>query len=163
MNHLPFRSVLAVASLTSVFAAFGCGSNSTSGNPNDAGSSSSGGSSSGSSSGGSSSSGSSSGGSSSGGPSGPYAYCVPEGDSGIGEICFAFQLSDGGATAATVCAADTENALTWTSVSSCALPGLTGCCSIDNGMTWQCFYDAADAGAASTCTNTGGTWITTNP
>jgi hypothetical protein len=95
---------------------------------------------------------------STGGPTGTFAYCTPSG-SGAVTICFAFPIMDGGASAATVCAADTENNETWISVASCQLPGLTGCCGMND--TWQCFYNAA--GAESECTGDDGTWSATSP
>jgi hypothetical protein len=79
-----------------------------------------------------------------GAPVGNFASCVPAPGSTTATICFAFPLPDGG-SAATICGADTENAWTWMSASSCALPGLVGCCGMNNN--WQCFYGSGAAGA----------------
>jgi hypothetical protein len=76
-------------------------------------------------------------------------------------MCFAFPLADGGVpTAATICGADTLDALTWTSVSACPSAGLVGCCGMQ--QTWQCFYGSGGT-PESTCTSNGGTWSTTSP
>jgi hypothetical protein len=86
-----------------------------------------------------------------------YAYCKPLTDAGT--LCFAFPLTPGGPSAATVCAADSLDAFTWISVSSCAEPGLSGCCGMSD--TWQCFYGTDSA--MSKCTENGGTWSATSP
>jgi hypothetical protein len=95
---------------------------------------------------------------SSGAPLGTYAYCIP---SGLGAVTTCFALPLGGNNAAAVCAADTENGDTWDPVASCQSPGLTGCCEM--GGSWQCFYDAADAGVEGECTSDDGIWSTTSP
>ncbi len=101
--------------------------------------------------------GTSSSGSGSGGGAGSYAYCEPLTDAGT--LCFAFPLTSGGPSAATVCAADSLDAFTWVSVPSCDLSGLSGCCGMSD--TWQCFYGSESA--ESTCTSNGGTWSATSP
>jgi hypothetical protein len=92
-------------------------------------------------------------------PSGKYASCVPVTNGGAIETCFAFALADGG-SAATVCAADTENMETWTSVTSCASAGLVGCCGM--GGNWQCFYSDTN-NPESACTGDDGAWTKTAP
>jgi len=90
---------------------------------------------------------------------GSFASCVPETDAAV-DLCFAVPLTDGGPSAATICGADTENALTWVSVTSCPSQDLTGCCFIQ--QTWQCFY--GDGGTPmTTCTSNGGTWSAMSP
>ncbi len=94
-----------------------------------------------------------------GAPTGAYVSCVPASTGPSATTCFAFPLPDGGSAAA-FCAADTADDVTWSSVSSCALPGLVGCCGM--GGTWQCFF-STDNDPKTECTSDEGTWITTAP
>jgi hypothetical protein len=96
-------------------------------------------------------------------PMGAYASCVPATTGPEGPTCVAFPLPDGG-SASTVCAADTENGVSWSSVGSCALPELTGCCG--RYGTWQCYYNdeiVLGANPKNVCLAEDGTWITTAP